>query len=246
MTSAGGQRSALTFEPWGAVGNDGLWSGFTINVRTPPQNFTVLPATNDQHIYIPVADDYQRINRTDCRASRDWGESSLGVLWKRNLGVRYCDTSIGSQNLGVDFERKHFNVSQANFAMPMQAADIVTIMPPKPTSNSTLDSSVHSEAKTHDRSLGAVTGIVLGAIVVAMLIASLAWLCWRRRSGHEVEEPAAMEAQRATNGSARPKIMGQAVDELLACHGLSEVDLAKMAMAWGLEGRSTAGVYELR
>jgi hypothetical protein len=49
---------------------------FLVSAGTPPQNFTVLPATNSPHIYIPVADDCQRINRTDCGELR--GVSTFG------------------------------------------------------------------------------------------------------------------------------------------------------------------------
>ena len=49
---------------------------FFISAGTPPQNFTVLPATNSPYVYIPVADDCQRINHTDCGKSR--GVSNFG------------------------------------------------------------------------------------------------------------------------------------------------------------------------
>ncbi|PVI06643.1 acid protease, partial [Periconia macrospinosa] len=52
------------------IGNDGTWSGFVVQVGTPPQKFTVLPATNGQHTYVPSANDCQRTNRTDCGTSR--------------------------------------------------------------------------------------------------------------------------------------------------------------------------------
>ncbi|KAJ4302663.1 hypothetical protein N0V90_001552 [Kalmusia sp. IMI 367209] len=51
-------------------GNDGSWSAFTISVGTPPQNFSVLPATNGQNTWIPIADDCKMLNITDCGSER--------------------------------------------------------------------------------------------------------------------------------------------------------------------------------
>ncbi|CAI6335884.1 unnamed protein product [Periconia digitata] len=66
-----GVPAPLSLQPAEAwVGNDGSWSGFVVQVGTPPQNFTVLPATSGQHTYVPSADDCQRTNLTDCGSSR--------------------------------------------------------------------------------------------------------------------------------------------------------------------------------
>ncbi|KAF2469283.1 acid protease, partial [Lindgomyces ingoldianus] len=58
-------------EPSGSwLGNDGSWSPFVIQVGTPAQNFSVLPATNGQNTWVPIADDCQNLNTTNCGASR--------------------------------------------------------------------------------------------------------------------------------------------------------------------------------
>jgi hypothetical protein len=75
----------LVVEPSGSwFGNDGSWStyvfllqpcesiglilirSFTIHVGTPPQNFSVLPNTNGQNTWVPIADDCLALNITNC------------------------------------------------------------------------------------------------------------------------------------------------------------------------------------
>ncbi|CAI6334366.1 unnamed protein product [Periconia digitata] len=103
MSSSNAELSALAFEPSGAwLGSDGIWSGFTISVGTPPQNFTVLPATNAQHIYIPAADDCKRIPRFDCASSRGVGAFDNA----RSLGFQANASStwklIGLHEVGLN------------------------------------------------------------------------------------------------------------------------------------------------
>jgi hypothetical protein len=75
---------------------------FLISVGTPPQNFTVLPATSSPQIYVPVADDCQRINRTDCGESR--GVMVFGS--RPSLGFQVNASStwelIGLYEIGVN------------------------------------------------------------------------------------------------------------------------------------------------
>ncbi|ORY18322.1 aspartic peptidase domain-containing protein [Clohesyomyces aquaticus] len=43
---------------------------FIVSIGTPGQNFSVLPATNGQNIWVPIADDCEHLNTTDCGTSR--------------------------------------------------------------------------------------------------------------------------------------------------------------------------------
>ncbi|KAH7399322.1 aspartic peptidase domain-containing protein [Pyrenochaeta sp. MPI-SDFR-AT-0127] len=52
------------------LGNDGTWSTFYVHVGTPPQHFHVLPSFNGQTIYLPIDQDCERLNITDCGSLR--------------------------------------------------------------------------------------------------------------------------------------------------------------------------------
>lgn len=43
---------------------------FTVSVGNPPQNFSVLPATNLQNTWVPIADDCHLLNVTNCGSKR--------------------------------------------------------------------------------------------------------------------------------------------------------------------------------
>lgn len=79
---------------------------FTVYVSTPPQNFSVLPATNASNILVPIADDCLALNISNCRdlhgvlpydnAASPGFQSNLPTIWEllglyqlgqnRNLG----------------------------------------------------------------------------------------------------------------------------------------------------------------
>ncbi|KAI4670598.1 uncharacterized protein J4E79_000884 [Alternaria viburni] len=56
----------------GWLGNDGSWSTFLVQVGTPPQTFNVLPATQAQNVWLPIADECVRLQggSASCGSSR--------------------------------------------------------------------------------------------------------------------------------------------------------------------------------
>lgn len=75
---------------------------FVVQVGTPPQNYTVLPATNGQHTYVPSADDCQQTTRADCGASR--GASSFANRPSPGFQTNASSTwdLIGIYELGIN------------------------------------------------------------------------------------------------------------------------------------------------
>lgn len=82
----------------------------------------------------------------------------------------------------VDYERRNFSINQATFSDPMPSSQIVTIHSLKSSNGGSSGSSLSG---------GAIAGIVIGAIAGVVLIALAAWLLFRRRRKHALNEKAA-------------------------------------------------------
>jgi hypothetical protein len=143
--------------------------------------------------------------------------------------------------LGVDFERKQFNISQAKFATPMPDADIVTIMPLNSTANSTDGAQFPSGTASHHLSSGAIAGIVIGAVIGTLLIVALLWALGGRGSRKLTVVPETVEAVPVLKRRSGHEIMGHAVEELPASHGRSEAE-PKRTRLNELEAKPTVSV----
>lgn len=145
-------------------------------------------------------------------------------------------TFLQEAYLGVDWERNVFNISQAAFADPMPAADVVTILP-LPGLTRTNGTIVDDKKATLTG--GAIAGIVVGSVAAVAIALLLLWFTCARRRRHSnthhpiplaesVEpEPKAMwhESGDTTNSSA--ELMGSGVfHELPAKHGQHEMHSA--------------------
>lgn len=204
--------------------SDGLVEGKTLNLDLPYASFD-LEAT---YPIFPNATAYFPIRRA--------ANESQFMIGRAFLQEAY---------LGVDFERRQFNISQTRFENPMLEADIVTVMPLDSNSNSTIDSQAPSGTSSPHLSPGVVTGVVISAVLGTLLIVGLFWFYWVRRPRDKAETVAMASTESTSRGPAKPEIMGYAVSELPAHHGQSEADPGKAALN-ELEGNSIVGVYELR
>jgi hypothetical protein len=193
---------------------DGLVEGNTINLDFPYAAFDLeatYPIFADTTSYFPI------------RRAANESQFVIGRVFLQEVF------------LGVDYERKYFNISQAVFSNPMPEPDVVTILP--------LDSkslNPTSETGSHHLSAGVIAGIVIGAIVGTVLIAYLVWFCCFRRP---IKEAATIETQEVSKHPDGPEIMGATIGELPAQHGLSEAHNHRSLT--GLEQRQSRGVYEL-
>lgn len=55
------------------LGNDGLWSTFSIQVGTPAQTFHVLPSTSSQETWLPAVEGCTAADGSKCGAQRGVG-----------------------------------------------------------------------------------------------------------------------------------------------------------------------------
>lgn len=93
----------LEAESW--AGNDGNWSVWPIEVGTPPQRFSVLPATSHGEIWVPLPEGCQQqpifANASVCGASRGLGDfqGSQSSGYQTNSSSTW--TEIGTYALPV-------------------------------------------------------------------------------------------------------------------------------------------------
>jgi hypothetical protein len=204
--------------------SDGLVEGNTLNLKFPYASFDLeatYPIFPDPTAYFPI------------RRAANESQFMIGRVF------------LQEAYLGVDFERKHFNVSQARFESPMPESDIITVMPLNTTSDSNIGPQLPSDTRSHHLSPGVIAGIVMGTVIVTLLIVSLVWLRWFRHIRIEAEDVVMIAAEPISKDPPGAEIMGRAIGELPAHHGRSEVEPEKAELS-ELEGKSAVGIFELR
>jgi hypothetical protein len=147
--------------------------------------------------------------------------------------------------IGVDYERKLFNVSQTTFTNPMPPPEIVMVLPLNASSNSTSDLP-SGATSSHHLSGGAVAGIVIGGIALIALMAAIWMFCFRTpKKGQEntTKEDTLPEVTSAIRHPKEPELYSGETVEMDALHGESEVEERKL-QAVEIEG--TPALYELR
>jgi hypothetical protein len=152
--------------------------------------------------------------------------------------------------LGVDYERKLFNISQAVFGTPLPSPRIIAIAPLNGTTNQTTQSRP-SAAHTNRLSAGAIAGIVIGGVIAIVLVIVMIWfICNRPRRKSKTDRTALMEAPPPEVDLLQvhpqePEILGAEIRELHGSHGLTEVEVReKKDVIVEMEG--TPALYELR
>jgi hypothetical protein len=195
---------------------DGLVKGSSINLDFPYAAFDMeatYPIFANASPYFPIR-----------RAAND----SQYVLGRTFLQETY---------LGVDYDREHFNISQATFPTSPNTPHIVTILPSNYTSNSTNDS------RTPFGSAGqlptsVIVGIVAGVVTVVVLVAALLWFRRARRRSQTVEKMEATDAQDVFECPDR------LMAELPAVYVVHEIDIQKNALV-EVDGTPTTSRHEL-
>lgn len=165
--------------------------------------------------------------------------------------------------LSVDWERDIFNLSQAVFSDRPPPADLVTIDPKNRT-----DNLVSRPGPGAGRlSPGAIAGVVIAAVVLALLAGGLVW--WSRRKQRKAKAKGSVEAtqdsaldDKKDHGSFEPGVVsnkpygqhtdleldGGMVPEMYAPHGQSEahhvVGMHDQMME-PIEADSRSPIYEL-
>ncbi|KAF1974313.1 acid protease [Bimuria novae-zelandiae CBS 107.79] len=112
-------------------------------------------------------------------------------------------TFLQSAHLSADYERSTFNLSQALYPSSSTAQNIVAVLPPlqettpgagNPGDPGNLGTDGNSSGSNSDSSLssGAIAGIAVGLVVLAGMIAAIAFVIYRRRKAkpkkHELED----------------------------------------------------------
>jgi len=121
--------------------------------------------------------------------------------------------------LSVDSEREKFNISQAVFKSPMPDLDLVTILP----KNGTSDLEPPHPHTGEKLPIGAITGIAVGIVILALCLLSLGWRIWGRRSGAIGLVTRLSGRKPGSNGRKDFELDSEVVSEMHAPHGESEM-----------------------
>lgn len=117
--------------------------------------------------------------------------------------------------IGVDYERNYFNVSQVIFSDPMPEPNIVAIAPTNsPASNNTRGDISSPPIILRKISAGAVSGIVIGTLVVSALLVWFLWMLARK--------------QKHKKGDTRANIAEDTEEELLQRQEISSNEVSEM------------------
>ncbi|EAT88505.1 hypothetical protein SNOG_04745 [Parastagonospora nodorum SN15] len=123
--------------------------------------------------------------------------------------------------LSVDSEREEFNISQAVFKSPMPESDLVTILPKIGTSDLKPPHPYTGEILP----IGAIIGIVVGIVILALFLMSLGWWFWRRRSGAKGLVTSFSPETLDSEGKKDLELDSEVISEMHAPHGQSEMFL---------------------
>lgn len=114
--------------------------------------------------------------------------------------------------LTVDSERGIFNISQARFSNPMPSSELVAITSIDAT-NSTADGNsttvIGSQDSEDGLSVGAIAGIVVGAVGALLILAGALFWWFRRRRNQTRKWPDAEPAAQSAEDATPPKYGGE-------------------------------------
>lgn len=151
----------------------------------PIARFTIGPEATGQSVQIqlPYWNFYLASKDVDPRVSAKDGSFRFPIRRASNdsqyiLGRAFLQSAY----LSTDYDRRTFNLSQAVYPPSSTKENIVAILPPR---NTTESGATNSPSK--GLSKGAIAGIAVGAAIVILSIAALAFICLRRRRRRKKE-----------------------------------------------------------